>query len=163
MAFDAFIKIGDIKGEATDSKHKDEIEVYSFHYGVTNAGQGGHGTGHGSGKCTVNDSHLVHKVDKSSPVLFQRCATGEHIKEALFTVRKAGGDKLEYLKVKLTGLIVSDVRPGGSAHGADDIPLEEVGLNFGKIEIDYQPQGADGKAAGGPVHGGWDTKLNVKA
>jgi len=163
MAFDSFIKIGDIKGEATDSKHKDEIEVYSFHWGVSNGGMGGHGTGHGSGKCQVDDFSFVHKLDKSSPVLFQKCATGEHIKDALFVVRKAGGSQLEYLKVKFTDVLVSHVRPGGSAHGADDIPLEEVGLNFGKVEVDYQPQGADGKAAGGPVHGGWNLKENVKA
>ena len=30
MAIDIFAKIGDIKGESADSKHKDEIEVLSF-------------------------------------------------------------------------------------------------------------------------------------
>jgi type VI secretion system secreted protein Hcp len=30
MATDIFAKIGDIKGESTDAKHKDEIEVLSF-------------------------------------------------------------------------------------------------------------------------------------
>ena len=37
MASDIFAKIGDIKGESTDSKHKDEIEVLSFSWGVTNS------------------------------------------------------------------------------------------------------------------------------
>lgn len=37
-AFDVFIKIGDIKGEAAESKHKGEIEVSSFSRGATNAG-----------------------------------------------------------------------------------------------------------------------------
>jgi type VI secretion system secreted protein Hcp len=163
MAFDSFLKLGDIKGEASDSKHKDEIEVYSFHWGVTNTGMGAHGGGGGSGKCQVADFSFVHKVDKSSPVLFQKCATGEHIKDALFVVRKAGGTQVEYLKYKFTDILVSSVRPGGSAQGADDVPLEEVSLNFGKCELDYQPQGADGKPAGGPIHGGWDLKQNVKA
>jgi hypothetical protein len=36
MASDIFAKIGDIKGESTDNKHKDEIEVLSFSWGVTN-------------------------------------------------------------------------------------------------------------------------------
>src|SRR5882757_9883756 len=35
MASDIFAKIGDIKGESTDAKHKDEIEVLSFSWGVT--------------------------------------------------------------------------------------------------------------------------------
>jgi type VI protein secretion system component Hcp len=30
MAVDIFAKIGDIKGESTDSKHKDEVEVLSY-------------------------------------------------------------------------------------------------------------------------------------
>ena len=30
MAEDIFAKIGDIKGESTDDKHKDEIEVLSY-------------------------------------------------------------------------------------------------------------------------------------
>jgi type VI secretion system secreted protein Hcp len=163
MAFDSFLKLGDIKGESTDSKHKDEIEVYSFHWGVSNTGMGAHGSGGGSGKCQVQDFSFVHRIDRASPTLFQHCCTGGHIKEANFVVRKAGGTQLEYLKIKLTDVLVSAVRPGGSAHGSDDIPLEEVSLNFAKCEMDYQPQAADGKASGGPIHGGWDLKQNVKA
>ena len=30
MAVDIFLKLGDIKGESTDDKHKNEIEVLSF-------------------------------------------------------------------------------------------------------------------------------------
>jgi type VI secretion system secreted protein Hcp len=163
MAFDSFLKLDGIKGDASDSKHKDEIEVFSFHWGATQTGTSSHGTGGGSGKVNVSDFSFVKKIDKSSPVLFQKCATGEHIKDGLFVVRKAGGTQLEYLKIKLTDILISSYRPGGSAHGADEIPLEEVSLNFSKVEFDYQPQGQDGKAAGGPVHGGWDLKQNVKA
>ena len=35
MASDIFAKIGDIKGESLDDKHKDEIEVLSCSWGVT--------------------------------------------------------------------------------------------------------------------------------
>ena len=38
MASDIFAKIGDIKGESLDDKHKDEIELLSWSWGVTNAG-----------------------------------------------------------------------------------------------------------------------------
>ena len=34
MASDIFAKIGDIKGESLDDKHKDEIEVLSWSWGV---------------------------------------------------------------------------------------------------------------------------------
>ena len=35
MASDIFAKLGDIKGESLDAKHKDEIEVLSYSWGVT--------------------------------------------------------------------------------------------------------------------------------
>ena len=38
MASDIFAKIGDIKGESLDDKHKDQIEVLSWSWGVTNPG-----------------------------------------------------------------------------------------------------------------------------
>ena len=38
MASDIFAKLGDIKGESIDDKHKDEIEVLSFSWGVANPG-----------------------------------------------------------------------------------------------------------------------------
>ena len=34
MTDDIFAKLGDIKGESLDAKHKDEIEVLSFSWGV---------------------------------------------------------------------------------------------------------------------------------
>ena len=163
MAFDAFIKLGDIKGESQDSKHKGEIEVLSFHWGVTQSGTSAHGSGAGAGRASISDFSFVKHIDSASPILFQKCAEGEHIKDGLVTVRKAGGTQLEYLKYKFTDLMVSSVRPGGSSQGGDEIPLEEVSLNFAKCEVDYQPQGKDGKAQGGPIHGGWDLAQNVKA
>ena len=47
MASDIFAKIGDIKGESPDDKHKDEIEVLSFSWGVANPANVGGGGGGG--------------------------------------------------------------------------------------------------------------------
>ena len=41
MPSQIFAKLGTIKGESTDAKHKDEIEVLSFSWGVTNSGERG--------------------------------------------------------------------------------------------------------------------------
>ncbi len=163
MAYDAFLKLTDIKGESNDSKHKGDIDLLSFSFGVTQPGTSAHGGGGGAGKSTVSDFHFVHHIDQASPVLFQKCATGEHLKDGVITLRKAGGTQLEYLKIKLTDILISSVQPGVNLHkDSSDIPQEQVSLNFAKIEIDYQPQGADGKAQGGPIHGGWDVKANQK-
>ena len=140
MASDIFAKIGDIKGESLDSKHKDEIEVLSYSWGVSNAGSMAHGSGGGEGKATFHDLSFVHKIDKSTPVLLQACATGTHIKEATITHRKAGKEQHEYLIVKLNDVIITGVTHGGSGDGHS----ENVSLSFAKVDFSYKAQKADG-------------------
>ena len=59
MASDIFAKIGDIKGESADSKHKGEIDILSFSWGVTNSGTIGGGGGGGAGKATFHDLSFI--------------------------------------------------------------------------------------------------------
>ena len=74
-----------------------------------------HGGGGGEGKASFNDFNFTHHVDKASPVLLKACATGEHIKEATITVRKAGKGQQEYLIIKMNDVIITSVNPSGSA------------------------------------------------
>src|ERR1043165_2746893 len=137
--FDAFLKIDGIKGESADEKHKGEIDILSYSWGVEQTGTSSTGGGGGAGKGHFKYLSIVKKTDASSPLLLLNCATGSHIKEANLVVRKAGGTQLEYLKIKLTDVLISGLRPEGS-HSGDQIPLEEVSLNFAKVEMSYQPQ-----------------------
>ena len=107
MASDIFAKIGDIKGESTDDKHKDEIDVLSYSWGVTQTGTLAFGGGAGAGKAQFSDFNFTTNVSKASPVLFLSCATGEHIKEATITVRKAGKGQQEYLILKMSDVLIS--------------------------------------------------------
>src|SRR5262245_16455736 len=86
MAIDIFAKLGDIKGESRDAKHKDEIDVLSYSWGVTNPAIKT-GSGGGAGKATFQDLVIVHKIDKASPSLLRACATGVHLKDATITQR----------------------------------------------------------------------------
>jgi type VI secretion system secreted protein Hcp len=155
MASDIFAKLGDIKGESGDSKHKDEIEVLSYSWGVTNAGSMAHGGGGGEGKATFHDLSFVHKIDKASPVLLQTCATGAHLKEATITHRKAGKEQHEYLIVKLSDVIVTGVTHGGSGDGDS----ENISLSFAKVALEYKPQKPDGSLDAG-VFFKYDLKAN---
>ena len=117
MASDIFAKIGDIKGESADSKHKGEIDILSFSWGVTNSGSIGAGGGGGAGKATFHDLSFTHSIDKASPLLLKACATGEHIKEATITQRKAGKGQQEYLIIKMNDIIITGVSLSSSEAG----------------------------------------------
>jgi type VI secretion system secreted protein Hcp len=157
MASDIFAKIGDIKGESLDSKHKDEIEVLSWSWGVQQSGTMAHGGGGGEGKASFNDFNFTHHVDKASPVLLKACATGEHIKEATITVRKAGKGQQEFLIIKMNDIIVTSVNPSGSGDSA--ATAESIALQCSKVDLEYKPQKADGSLDAG-LHFKYDIKGN---
>jgi len=118
MASDMFAKIGDIKGESRDAKHKDEIEVLSWSWGVTQTGSVTRGRGGGAGKATFQDFTFTHHIDKASPLLMKSCATGTHIPEATIAVRKAGKAQQDYLIIKMTDVLITGVALSVAAGGA---------------------------------------------
>ena len=160
MASDIFAKIGDIKGESLKEGHKDEIDVLSYIWGVSQTGTMAFGGGGGAGKAQFNDFNFTTNTNKSSPLLFKACATGEHIKEATITVRKAGNEsKQDYLILKMTDVMISSYNPSASSGG--DRPTESVSMAFAKIEFTYKAQKADGSLDAG-ITTGWDLKANKK-
>lgn len=156
MASDIFAKIGDIKGESLDAKHKDEIEVLSFSWGVSNTGSSPSSGGGGAGKATFQDLTIVHNIDKASPGLLQACATGTHLKDATITHRKAGKGQQEFLIVKMNDVIITGVSHGGMAGQPYS---ESVSLAFAKVALEYKPQKADGSLDAG-VQFKYDLKAN---
>jgi type VI secretion system secreted protein Hcp len=154
---DYFLKIDGVEGESTDERHKGEIEILSFSWGETQTGTMSRGGGGGAGKVSMQDFHFTMAMNKASPSLFLKCATGEHIKQAVLTARKAGGDQQEYLKVTLTDVLITSYQTSGSG----DQPIDSFSLNFAKIEFEYKPQKPDG-SLDAPVKAGYDLKLNKK-
>ena len=157
MAASIFARIGTIKGESQDARHKDEIEVLSWSWGVSQSGTMAHGGGGGAGKASFHDFTFTHHVDKASPALMRACATGEHIKDATITVRKAGKGQQEYLVIKLTDVLVTSVSMSVSAEG--DATSEGVALVFAKVDLEYKPQKPDGSLDVG-IHFQYDLKAN---
>jgi type VI secretion system secreted protein Hcp len=148
---DYFLKIDGIQGESRDAKHKDEIELVSFGWGVANVSGGGGGGG-GAGRARFEPFHFSMLTNKASPQLFLATVSGKHIKEASLSVRRAGKQALEYLKIKFTDVFVTSFHE----EGGQEPPQELVAFDFGKIQMEYSAQ------RGGAVQAGWDLQKNVK-
>ncbi|MDR3719378.1 MAG: type VI secretion system tube protein Hcp [Bryobacteraceae bacterium] len=155
MAVDFFLKIDGIPGESQDDKHKNEIDIMSWSWGETQTGTMSRGGGGGAGKVDMQDFHFVMQVNKATPKLILSCASGEHIKKAVLTCRKAGKTQQEFLIYTFSDLLVSSYQTGGSS----EIPAEQVSLNYSKMEVEYKAQKLDGSLDGG-IKAGWDTKAN---
>jgi len=138
---------GLINGESQDDKHKGEIEVLAWSWGIQ--GKPSLGGGTASGKATVRELKVVKRVDKASTALMGAVRTNETIKEAVLTLRKAGKTALEFLKITMEqGRIVSLEIEAGDAEGGAAL-LERITISFNKIAVEYTPQGADGLPQGG--------------
>src|SRR4051812_6922881 len=99
MAADNYLKIEGIEGESHDESHKNEIEIMSYNFSVSNAGSMAHGGGGGVGKSNFSDFSFTMHMNKASVKLCAACASGKHIKSAVLTCRKAGEKPVEYYKV----------------------------------------------------------------
>src|SRR3990172_1014498 len=79
-----FLKIGDIKGESTDDKHKDEIDVLSFSQSFTRPG-------------TCSDFTIFKGIDRASPPLIASALTQTIYPTAELKVDRQGESPAEYL------------------------------------------------------------------
>lgn len=158
---DYFLKVEGVDGESTDAAHKNEIDLHSFSWGVSQLSGGARqaGGGGGAGKSAFQDFTFTHNVDKASPALALYAANGSVIKKATLVVRRGDGNKgpaAEFLKITFEDVLVTSVKIVGASES--QFPQEEVALNFSKVKWEYfQPdaRGGSNKAAGS---GGWDLK-----
>ncbi|HKE97191.1 MAG TPA: type VI secretion system tube protein Hcp [Povalibacter sp.] len=159
MAIDTFMKLGDLKGESQVKGFEDQIQILAWSWGMSQTGTTHHGSGGGAGKVNVQDLSFTHFVDSATPSLIQACCKGAHYPEATITMRKAGGDPLPYLVIKLTDIIVTSCSEGGSS--GEDLLTENVTLNFAAFEVSYQPQDNKGAKKGGAITTKYDIAKNA--
>lgn len=152
MAIDTHFKLDGVSGESTHKDHKDEIELITWDWSVTNESSAGAGGGSGKGKAKPGSMTFTHNYDKSSPVLAKSCASGKHFKDGVITCRKAGEGQLDFLKITMKEVMVTAVHP--SAHSGGDVS-ELVTLSYADIEFAYKAQDDKGKL-GGEVKFGWN-------
>jgi type VI secretion system secreted protein Hcp len=166
MAFDAFIKIDGIEGESTDDKHAAWIEALSFNSGVNQrASATASSVGGGSSeRADFHDFSFSKQLDKATPKLALACADGTHISSIIVEICRAGTEKVKFMEIKMTNCIISgaSISGGGEKSSPSEFPVENVTINYGKIEWAYTVQKRQGGGPAGNVAGGWDLQKNCK-
>jgi len=145
----AYMKLGDIKGESTDSKHKDWIIIESMSSPISAAElresptrhtaerdvASGQATGKrdaASGMATGKRQHkpmtVTKSVDKASPKLAEICAN----KTVIPKIEISDGETT----YKLHDVLITSVTPSSSS---GSVPTETLSLNYSKIEWNRGP------------------------
>lgn len=145
MAVDMFLKLDKIKGEAQDGKHKDEIDVLAWSWGMSQSGTTHMGSGGGGGKANFQDISVTKYVDAATKDLISHLSKGTHISEGTLVVRKAGDTPLEYIVITMKDIIVTSLSTGGS--GGEDRLTENITLNFSEFKYSYVKQEESGAGA----------------
>jgi len=153
MSIDSHLKLAGVSGEATQKDHKDEIELLSWSWGVSNES---YTTGGGSGKGKAQPGMLtiMKRTDKASPVIAKHCVAGKHFADAVLTSAKSGDGQKDFLKVTFKEVFIVNYQVSGST-GADLV--ESVSMSYADVELGYKPQDDKG-GLGGEVKFGWNVK-----
>lgn len=153
MPLEMFLKLTGIQGESTDAKHKGEIDVLAWSWGLLEqAPSSGAGAGAVPSGAKTENLSIQKTVDLASPVLLAYSAQHKNISDGTLTTRKAGGS--DFLLLKMTDVAVLSVQM--SASTTENRPIESVTLSFSKWQFDYQPVKADGTVSGPGQSFGWD-------
>lgn len=163
MAFDTYVELTGIEGEATAKGFEKKIEIFSFSWGASAPVTIGPGSsGISASRVSISSFNVMKKTDVASSKLFKACCLGEHIDKMLVSMRKqtGTGGQDAFLIYTFNQVMVESIQWSGSS-GGDDTPTESVSFAFGKVTVEYKTQGKDGKlVAGTPVV--WDvTKVDA--
>ncbi|BBH44223.1 Hcp family type VI secretion system effector [Pseudomonas sp. KU43P] len=160
MAFDAYIKIDEIPGEALDEKYTKWIEVTGYDFGVSQSTSATASSAGGatSGRTAVSNFTFTKFLDSASCKLMEASCAGQHLKQVRLALCRASGDKLKYYEIALEEVIIADY----TQSAANGVPIEVVQLDYGRIKTTYTQQKRIDGSGGGNITGGWDRIGNKK-
>lgn len=133
-----YLKIDGIPGESTAANHAGEIEIMSWSFGGVNTDTGGGGGGGGSGKFEPTDLTITKLTGTASPLLLQKVATGEHLREVLLTQEPVRRNPRPFLTIELEDVLISSYQAGGTNENA--APTEQISLTYNKITMSVYPK-----------------------
>jgi type VI secretion system secreted protein Hcp len=143
-----YLEFPGIKGDITESHHKDWIECESISFGASRwaddvVGQGCQTQGT---HVEIGDITLTKPMCMASPHLYQASLVGWSVKKAQIHITRSGkSDQAKYLEIELHNCCVTghNTTSDGVEHN------ESLTLNFTKIEMKCHPVKTTLEAAGG--------------
>jgi type VI secretion system secreted protein Hcp len=163
MAIDVYLQIDGIKGESSDTDHKDWIEckAVSFEVLQPRSATASSAGGHTAERCEHKDIVVSKLTDLATPLLLEQCSMGKTIPKAKFEFMRADSDgkRVKYFTIELKNVLISGVAP----HVVEgDIMNETLSIKFSEAKWTYTQQKISG-GTGGNTSGGWDLSANKKA
>ena len=136
-------RAGKIKGESASDGHLDDIVVHTWSWGVT--ANTAVGSNQSTARHTYRNLAVTKGVDSASTGLLGALVSNHEVKEATLTMRKAGGEALDYFRMTLANARIVNVDIVVQASG---VAVEHVTIAFTKVEIEYRRQEQAGFGAG---------------
>lgn len=134
----AFMKLGDVQGEATDQDHQNWIILESMSGGIHRSiPEGAKDQQRTKGETSLGDVVVTRQLDKSSTKLQEACANGTFFQQVEVHFCTTVKNKQEpYLKYLLKNVIVSSYNIGANASG-QPLPSEQISLGYTEAEWTY--------------------------
>ena len=159
MAVNAYLVIEGRPGPS--ASRTDAIDILSFSFGASNTspfGAGSSGSETRAGRADVSNLTIMKVLDKTSPLLFDDCVTGNILKKVEIFYDKPMGDKQEdYFKIELHEALITSVQLSGS----NENPMESVSFAFAKVKVSYNPESKETGALAGFIDKGYDVQKLV--
>lgn len=139
---DYFLDISDIRGESTDPKHRDEIEILNWNISVENPSVNSRPSG-----ATFSDMEFGKLVDRSSVGLFESTVTGRtHMMASLTGVDTIAGARQDFFSWELTNVNVTSYSSQGVA--GEVAPSDMFSLSYDEIAYEFIEFDKDGSEIG---------------
>lgn len=157
MNTDIFLKIDGIAGESQDSNHKGWTSIESFTWGASQPGNMSVGGGGGAGKVQYRDLSVRAHIDKATPAIMRYVSNGKHINKIEVSVCKAGGNQIEYCRITLEDVLITNALFNGT--GQKELIAITYEFQAAKVKTQYWEQASSG-GKGAESQSGWDIKEN---
>lgn len=158
-----FVNYDGIKGESSDTGHKDWMDVDSIGWQVGRKISSNTSTrgDRESSNATITDLLIVRHLDSATPKLFIEscCGTGKDVTIHLTKTGKGSGTDV-YMEYKLKNALISHYQVEAESQDVER-PVEKLTISFVDVEVKYTPYDEDGNAES-PISVGFNTATNTR-